>query len=180
MPTKVKAMAWHSQSYGFSSNHVWIWELNHKKGWALKKWRFLSVVLEKTLEGPLDCKEIKSINPKGNQPCIFIGRTDAEAPILCPPDAKCQLIGKDPDAWKDWGQKEKGEIEDEMVGWHRGLNGHEFEQTLGVSEGQGSLLCCSPWGHKESDMTQLLNNSKRLVQWCFSRCPLYRRTATDP
>ena len=141
------------------------------------------MVLEKTLEGPLDCKEIKPINPKGNQPCIFIGRTDAEveAPILWLSDAKCQLIGKDPDAWKDWGQKEKGEIEDEMVGWRRGLNGHEFEQTLGVSEGQGSLACCSLWGHKESDMNKLLNSSKRLVSGasptvCFTEgWPLARR-----
>ena len=131
----------------FSSSHVCMWELDHKEGWVPKNWCFLIVVLEKTLESPLDCKEIKPVNPKGNQPWIFIGRTDAEAPILWSPDSKNQLIGKDPDAGKDWRQKEKGAAEDEMVGWHHRLSGHEFEQTLGDSEGQGSLACCSPWGH---------------------------------
>ena len=108
----------YSQSYGFSSSHVWMWELDHKEGWVLKNWCFWTVVLEKTLESPLDCKEIQPVNPKGNQPWIFIGRTDAEAetPILWPPDEKTWLIGKDPDAGKDWGQKEKGTTEDEMVG----------------------------------------------------------------
>ena len=112
-------------------------------------------MLEKTLENPLDSKEIKPVNPKGNQPWLFIGRTDAEAeaPVLSPPDAKNQLTGKDPDAEKDWGQEEKGVIEDEMVGWHHRFNGHEFEQTVGDSEGQGSLAFCSPWGHKEVDTT---------------------------
>ena len=111
--------------------------------------------LEKTLESPLDSKEIKPVNPKGSQPWIFIGRTDveAEALILWPRNAKCQLIGKDSDAGKDWGQEEMGATWDEMVGWHHQFNGHEFEQALGESEGQGSLACCSPWGHKESDMT---------------------------
>ena len=109
-----------------------------------------TVVLEKTLESPLDNKEIKSVNPKGNQPRIFIGRTDAEAeaPILWPPDAKSRLIWKDPDSGKGWGQEEKGTTEDEMVGWHHRLNGHEFEQTEGESEGQRSLTCCSPWGRR--------------------------------
>ena len=113
-------------------------------------WCFWILVLDKTLESPLDRKEIKPVSPKGNQPWIFTGRsnTEAEAPMLWPPDAKNQLIGKDPDAWKDWGQ-EKGVTEDEMAGSHHRLNGHEFEQTLGDSEGQGSLVCCSPWGHKE-------------------------------
>ena len=113
------------------------------------------MVLEKTLESPLDCKEIKPVNPKGKQPRIFIGRTDAdaEAPILWPCSAKSQPIGKDPDARKDCKQEEKGVTEDETVGWHHRLNGHEFEQNLGDSEGQGSLVCCSPSGHKESDMT---------------------------
>ena len=143
----------YSQSYGFSSNHVWLWELDHKEGWALKNCCFWIVVLEKTLESPLDSMEIKSVNPKENQPWIFIGGTDAEAPILWPPDAKCRLTGKDPDAGKDWWQKEKRVTEDEMVGWHRLLNGHEFEQTPGDNERQGSLVCCSPWGCKESDMT---------------------------
>ena len=141
----------YSQSYGFSSSHVRMWELNHKKGWVPKNWCFRTLVLEKTLESSLDCKEIKPFNPKENQPWIFIGRTEAEAPILWPPDEKSWLTGKDPDAGEDWGQEEKGMTEDEMVGWHHWLNGHEFEQTQIGSEGQGSLVCCSPWGHKESD-----------------------------
>ena len=121
------------QSYGFSSSHVWMWELDHKEGWVLKNWRFWTVMLGKTLESPLDSKDIKPVNPKRNQLWIFIGRTGAgaEAPILWLPDMKSQLIGKDPDAGKDEGQEEKGVREDEMVGWHHWLNGHEFEQTLG-------------------------------------------------
>ena len=123
----------YSQSYVFSNNHVWMWKLDHKEGWVPKNWIFQAVVLEKTLESPLDCKEIKPVNPKGNQPWIFTERTDAEAeaPILWPPDAKSQLVGKDSDAGKDWGQEEKEKTEDEMVGWHHWLNRHEFEQTLG-------------------------------------------------
>ena len=119
-----------SQGYGFSSSHIWMWELDHKEGWAPKNWCFWTVVLEKTLGSPLDCKEIKLINPNGNQPWILFGRTDAkaEAPILWPPDSKSWLTGKDPDAGKDWRQEEKGMTEDEMVGWHHRLNGHEFEQ----------------------------------------------------
>ena len=130
-----------------------MWEL---EGCVLKNWCFQTVLLEKTLESPLDCKEIIPANPKGNQPWIFIGRTDAEAeaPILCPPDAKSWFIGTDPDAGKDWGKEEKGMTEDETVGWPHRLNGHEFEQTPGDGEGQGSLLCCSSWGHKELDMTE--------------------------
>ena len=118
-----------SQSYGISSSHVWMWELNHKEGWAPTNWCFWTVVLEKTLENTLDRKEIKSIDPKGNHSWIFIGRTDAEAetPVLWPPDAKNWLIWKDPDAGKDWRQEEKGMTEDEMVGWHHWLIGHEFE-----------------------------------------------------
>ena len=143
----------YSQSYGFSSRHVQMWELNHKEGWASKNWCFQIVVLEKILGSPLDCKEIKLVNHKGNQSWIFIGRTDAEATILWPPDVKIQLIWKDPDAGKDWGQEEKGVTEDEMVGRHHWLNGQEYEQTLGDGEGLGSLACCSPWGCKESDMT---------------------------
>ena len=113
------------------------------------------MVLEKTLESPLDCKEIKPVNPKGNQPWIFIGRADAEAefPILWSPNAKSQLIVKDPDAGRDPGQEEKGPTEHNMIGSHHQLNGHEFEQALRDSEGQGSLACCSPWGFKESDTT---------------------------
>ena len=117
------------------------------------------MVLEKTLESPLDCKEIQPVNPKENQSWIFIGRTDteAEALILWPPDAKNWLIWKDPDAGKDWRQEEKGMTEDEMVGWHHQLDGLEFEHTLGVDDGQGGLVCCSPWGHIKSDMTEQLN-----------------------
>ena len=118
-----------NQSYGFSSGHVWMWELDYKESWALKNWCFWTVVLEKTLESPLDCKETQPVHPKGNQSWIFIGKTDVEA----------------------------GMTEDEMVGWHHQLNGHEFVSTLGVCNGQGGLVCCSPWGHKESDMTEWLN-----------------------
>ena len=136
-----------------------MWELNYKESWVLKNWCFWTVVLEKTLESPLDCKETQQVNPKGNQFWIFIGRTDAEAeaPLLWPPDERSWFIEKDPDAGKDWRQEEKGMTEDEMAGWHHWLNGHEFEQALGVGGGQGSLACCSPWGHKELDMTERLN-----------------------
>ena len=118
-----------SQGYGFSRSHGWMWELDHKESWALKNWCFWTVVLEKTLESPLDCKEIQLVHPKGNQSWIFTWRTDAEAetPILWPPDAKNWLIGKDLNAGRDWGQEEKGMAEDEMVRWHHQLNGHEFE-----------------------------------------------------
>ena len=118
-----------SQTYGFFSSHIWMWELDYKESWALKNWCFWTVVLEKTLESPLDCKEIKPVHPKGNRSWIFTGRTDAaaETRILWLPDAKNWLIGKDPDAGKDWRQKEKGTTEDEMVGWHHWLNGQEFE-----------------------------------------------------
>ena len=118
-----------NQGYGFSSSHVWMWELDYKESWAPKNWYFWTVVLEKTLESPLDCKEIKAVNPKGNQSWTFTGRTDAEAetPILWPPGGKNWLIGKDPDAGKDWRQEEKGMTEYETVGWHHWLDGHEFE-----------------------------------------------------
>ena len=148
-----------SQNYGFSSSHVWMWELDHKEGWGLKNWCFWTVVLEKILESALDSKEIKPVNPKGNQSWMFIGWTDAEATILWPPDVKSQLIEKDSDFGEDWKKEEKGAAEGEMVGWHHQLNGHEFEQTLGNSEGQGSLVCCSPWGRKDSDTTEQLNNN---------------------
>ena len=126
-----------SQSYRFSSGHVWMWELDYKESWAPKNRCFWTVVLEKSLESPLDCKEIKPVNPNGNQSWIFTGRTDVEAetPILWPPDAKYWLIGKDPDAGKDWRQEEKGTTVDEMVGWHHWLNRHEFKQALGVGDG---------------------------------------------
>ena len=122
-----------------------MWKLDHKEGWILKNWCFWIVVLGKTLESPFNRKEIKPVNPKGNQPWIFFGRTDAEAkaPILWPPDAKNQLIGKDPGTGKYWGQEEKRLTEDERVGWHQQFNGHRFEQTLGHSEGQGSLVWCT-------------------------------------
>ena len=119
-------------------------ELGHQEGWVLKNWCFQTVMLEKTLESPLNSKKIKPVNPKGSQLWILIGRTDAEVLILWPPDAKSWLIEKAPDAEKDWEQEEKGTTEDEMVGWHRRPDGHEFEQTLGDSKGQGSLVCCSP------------------------------------
>ena len=144
-----------SRSYGFSSSHVCMWELGHKEGWAPKNWCFWIVVLEKTLESPLDCKEIKPNNTKRNQSWIFTGRTnaEAEAPILLPADAKSQLNGKDPDTGKDSGREEKGVTEDEMAGWHHQFNGHELEQTQGDGEEQVGPACCSPWGHKESDTT---------------------------
>ena len=136
-----------------------MWEWDHKEVWAPKNWCFQIFVLEKTLESPLDSKEIKPTNSKGNQPWIFIGKTDAEALILRPPDMKNWLVGKDPDVGKDWGQEEKVVTEDELVGWHHRPDGHEFEQTPGDSEGQGSLVCCSPWGCKELDMTEWLNTT---------------------
>ena len=153
-----------------------MWELDHKEGWALRKWCFWIVVLEKILESPLNCKEIKLVHPKGNQSWIFIGRTDAEAeaPTLWPPNVKSRLPGKDLEVGKGWGQEEKPATENEMDGWHHQLHGHEFEQALGDSEGQGSLACCSPWGHKELDMTYWLNNNDRA--WTLSDfsglCPL--------
>ena len=146
-----------SQSYGFSSSHVWICELDYKEEWVLKNWYFGTVVLEKTLESPLDCKEIKPVNPKGNESWIFIGRTDAkaEASILWPPDVKNQLIGKDPDAGKDRRQEEKGMTENVTVRWHHGFNGCDFEPIPGDSEGQRNLAHWSPWGHKELDSKRL-------------------------
>ena len=146
-----------------------MWMLGHKESWALKNWCFRTVVLEKTLESLLDCKEIQPVNPKGNQPWIYIARTDAEteALILWPSDVKNWLIWTDP-AGKDWSLEEKSTTEDEMVGWHHGLNGHEFEQAPGDSEGQQSLVCCSPWGCKESDMTEQLNNNNN-----YYRCIIY-------
>ena len=137
-----------------------MWELDYKESWAPKKSWFWTVVLEKTLESPLDSK-IKPINPKGNKPWIFIGRTDAEAeaPVFWPPSVKSWLIGKDTDAGIDWGQEEKGMTEDEMVGWHHWLSRREFEQAPGVGDGQGNLECCSPWDHKESDSTERVNNN---------------------
>ena len=137
-----------------------MWELDYKESWAPKNWCFQTVMLEKILEILLDCKEFKPVHLKGNQLWIFLGRTDAEpdAPIIWLPDAKSWIIEKDPDAGKDLRQ-EKETIEDEMVGWHHQLNGHEFEQTLGDGKAQGSLVCCSLWDCKESDRTEWLNNN---------------------
>ena len=132
-----------------------------------RTWCFWTVVLEKILESPLDCREIKPVHPKGNQSWIFIGRTDieAETPILWPPDVKNWFIGKDPDAGKYWRQEEKGMTEDKVVGWHDWLNGHEFEQALGDDEGQGSLECYSPWGCKELDTTEWTMNYLQGIFW---------------
>ena len=132
-----------SQSYDFSTNHVQMWELDHKESWPLKNWCFQTVVLEKTLESPLDCREFKPVHPKGNQPRMFIGKTDAEAEsvVLWLPDAKNWLIGKDSDAGKNWGQEEKGAAEDKMMRLHHWLNRHAFAQSLGDSEGQWRLGC---------------------------------------
>ena len=146
-----------SQGYGFSSSHIQMWELHshsHIFSWALKNWCFWTMVLEKTLESPLDCKEIQLVHPKGNQSWIVLGRTyvEAETPILWRPDVKSRLTGKDPDAGKDWRT-----TEDDMVGWHHWLNRQEFEKTPGPGDGQGDLACCSLWGHKESDPTEQLN-----------------------
>ena len=146
-----------------------MWALDYKENWELKNWWFWTVVLEKTVESPLDCKEIKPVHPKGNQYWIFIGRTDAEAeaPILWPPDVENWFIWKDPDAGKDWGQEEKGTAEDEMVGWHHWLYGNDFEQALAAGYGHRSLACCSPWDHKESDTTERLNWTTENSEWNF-------------
>ena len=153
---------WMTSSLGSSPifcSSVWMWELDYEESWTQKNWCFWTMVLEKTLESPLDCKEIQTVHPKGDQSWVFVGRTDVEAetPILWPPDAKGWLIGKDPDAGKDWGQEEKGMTVDEMARWHHWLNGYGFGWTLGVGVWQGGLVCCSPWGHKESDTTEWLN-----------------------
>ena len=150
LPTKGPS----GQGYGFSSGHVWMWELD-----------FWTVVLEKTLESPLDCKEIQPVHSEGDQPWDFFWRNDAKAetPVLWPPRAKSWLIGKDSDAGRDWGQEEKGMTEDEMAGRHHWLDGRESEWTLGVGDGQGGLACCDSWGRKESDMTERLNWTELVV-----------------
>ena len=156
-----------SQGYGFSCGHVWMWELDCEEGWAPKNRHFWTVLLEKTLESPLDCKEIQPVHSEGDQPWDFFGRTDAKAEtlVLWPPHVKNWLIGKDSDAGRDWGQEEKRTTEDEMAGWHHWLNGREFEWTLGVSDGQGGLVCCDSWGRKESDMIEWLNWTK--LNWTY-------------
>ena len=142
-----------------------MWKLDYKESWAPKKWCFWTVVLEKTLESPLDYKEIQSVHPKGNQSLIFIGMTEAEAPVLWPRDAKSWLIWRDPDAGKDSGQEEKRMTEDEMVGWHHLLHGHRCGWTPGVGDRQGGLVCCGSWGCKELDMTEWVN-------WSEDKCCL--------
>ena len=158
-----------SQGYDFSSGHIWMWELDYKESWVLKNWCFWTVVLEKTLESPLDCKEIQPVRPKGDQSWVFIEMTDVEAeiPILWPPDVKNWLFWKDLNAGRDWGQEEKGTTEDDMVGCHHRLNGHEFWETSGVGDGQGGLVCCSSWGRVESDTTEWLNWTELMLS-CFS------------
>ena len=153
-----------SQGYGLSSGHIHLWELGHKEGRMPKNWCLWMVVLEKTPEGLLDSKEIKPVNLKGNQTWILSGRTNAKAEVTVfwSYDMNNQLIGKVPDAGKDWGQKEKRASEEKMAGWHHQWNGHELGQTLGDGEGQGSLACCSPWGCKELDMTEWLNKNNKL------------------
>ena len=179
LPTKVRLV----KAMVFSSSHVWMWVLDYKESWALKNWLFWTVVLRKTLERPLDSKEIQPVHPKGNQSWIFIGKTDAEAeiPILRPPDAKNGLIWKDPDAGKDWRQEETGMSEDEKFGWHHPLYGCEFEQAPGDGEGQGRLACCHPWGHKESDTIEQLkkkkNNTSHMM-WRLSGRPWKRLQET--
>ena len=156
----------YNQSYIFSSSHVWIWELDHKEGWALQNWCFWTVVLEKTLESSLDSMEIKPVNPKGNQPWVFIGRTDAkvEAPILRPPDVKHGLIWKDPDSGKDWEQEEKRAAEDVVAGWHHWLNGHESEQTPGEwrTENAGVPRSVGPQGVAHNLATEQQQRIKKV------------------
>ena len=144
LPTKVHL----SQGYGFSSSHVWMWEFDCEESWVPKNWCFWMVVLEKTLESPLDCKEMQPVHSEGDQPWDLFGRNDAKAetPVLWPPHAKNWLIAKDSDAGSYWGQEKKGTTEDEMAGWHHWLNECESEWTLGVGDGQGGLACCDSWG----------------------------------
>ena len=159
-----------------------MWELDCEESRGLKNWCFLTVVLEKTLESRLDCKEIQPVHSKGDQSWVFIGKTDAKAetPILWPPHAKSWLIGKDSDAGKDWGQEEKGTTEDEMAGWHHWLDGHEFEWAPGVCDGQGGLACCDSWGRKESDMTEWLNWTELIFKpWLWFVHPDYHCSNLD-
>ena len=154
-----------------------MWELDCEESWVLKNWCFWTMVLEKTLESPLDCKKIHPVHSEGDQPWDFFGRNDAiaETPVLWPPHAKSWLIGKDPDAGRDWGQEEKGTTEDEMAGWHHRLDRHEFEWTLGVGDGQGGLACCDTWGHRvRHDWATELNwlpgdGAKRQWELLFNR-----------
>ena len=153
-----------SQGYGFSSSHVWMWELDCEESWALKNWCFWTVVLKKTLESPLNCKESQPVHSEGDQPWDFFGGNDAKAetPVLWPPHVKSWLIGKDPDAGRDWGQ-EAETTEDEMAGWHHGLDGRESEWTLGAGDAQVVLACCDSSGRK--DMTEQLNWTLWTQKW---------------
>ena len=150
-------------------------KLDHKEVWVPKNWCIWTVVLEKSLESPLDCKGIKPVNPKGNQSWIFIGRTDAEAEtaILWSPDVKNWFIGKDPDAGQDWRREEKGLTEDEMVGWHHWLDGHEFDQALGVGDQQGVLACCISQSCKELHMTEQLNWTELYIYFPRIKSPTF-------
>ena len=173
-PTKVhlvKAMVFPVVMYGC--------ELNYKESWAPKNRCFWTVLLEKILESPLDCKEIQPVHPKGDQSWVFIGRTDAEAetPILWAPDAKSWLIGKNPDARKNWGQEEKGMTEDEMAGWHHWPDGRESEWTPGVGDGQGDMACCNSWGCKDLDTTEWLNWTELILYWCVCVCVFFWLTS---
>ena len=147
-----------SQGYGFCSGYVWMWKLDYKEGWVPKNWCFWTLMLEKTLESPLDCKEIQPVHSKGDQSWVIIGRIDVEAetPIVWPPDAKTWLIWKDPVAGKDCGQEEKGTTENEIVGWHHLHNRHGFGWTPIFGDEQGGLACCGSWGRKELDTTEQL------------------------
>ena len=175
-----------SLGYGFSSSHVWIWVLDYKESWVTENWCFWTVVLEKTLESPLDSKQIQPVHPKGDQSWVFTGRTvvEAETPILWPPVVKSWFIWKELILEKIEGRRRRGR-QDEMVGWHHHLNGHELEQALGVSDGQGSLVCCRSWGRKELDTTEGLNWTKDtkigapMVAQMVSACP-FRRPGFDP
>ena len=163
-----------SQGYGFSSGHVWMWKLDCEESWVPKNWCFWTVVLERTLESPLDCKEIQPVHSKGDQPWDFFGRTDAKAetPVLWPPHTKSWLIGKDSDAGRDWGQEEKGMTEDEMAGWHHWLIGRESEWTPGVGDGQGGLACCDSWGRSQRvrhDWATELNRTDECICLFYSK-----------
>ena len=173
-----------SQSYGFSSGHVWMWELDCEESWAPKNWCFWTVVLEKTLESPLYCRKIQQVHSEGDQPWDFFGRNDAKAetPVLWSPHVKNWLIGKNSDAGRDWGQEENGTTEDEMAGCHHWLDGGESEWTLEVGDGQGGLACCDSWGRKESDMTEGLNWTelkKELEAWSQYVVPYFESEATS-
>ena len=148
-----------------------MWDLDYEESWALKNWCFWSVVLEKTLESPLDCKEIQPVHSIEDQSWVFFGRNDAKAetPVLWPPHVKSWPLGKDSDAGRDWGQEEKGTTQDEMAEWHHRLDGHESEWTLGDGDGQGGLACCDSWGCKESDTTERLNWTERASWWKWKR-----------